>query len=449
MLFADNVSPMNVVDIFNSIPFTAAPPFTSSPPPTSASSPAPASTIPTVIAVAATATSGHLPRALELVQFLSIYCTSLSSRQQSRVSEFQVASFTQLAMSKQEYCRVCPGSCMQPSVVLLPTFVLISCLFAAGLVVAVFDAYHARNAGSVVSPVQDRLLEAGAASSAAAADGRSSLRRAVAAFCVRYFRGLIDTSSSYALMPCTFVFVLNVRPSSYDQADSLQRAMIVMLPVMTLMLRALVIRQRVVLLTTADQRQLFAGSVSSCLIAAVLSAYFERADGAHQSSPSFASQTTPQYIVLALLAVQIIAQTVIRLKATEESFFDNTDWPWSSARAQAFSAVFTFDELVTRLVVGSMKSASSTAAIAAFKFMLLNHVPLSQMAMVVAGLASSGAASPPSIEASSVVIGCIPLVTSGALLLHNVLKLVAFLRRKWCGRREQAAARRSGRDSFY
>jgi hypothetical protein len=134
-------------------------------------------------------------------------------------------------------------------------------------------------------------------------------------------------------------------------------------------------------------------------------------------------------------------QTAIRLKATEESFFDNTDWPWSSASAQASSAGFTFDQLATRLVLGSVKSASSTAA----KFILLNHVPLSQMAMVVAGLASSGAASPPSIKASSVIIGCIPLVTSAALLLHNVVKFVAFLRRKWCGRREQADGRRSSR----
>jgi hypothetical protein len=401
------------------------------------------------MAAGAAATSGHLPRALELVQFLSIYCTLLSSRQQSRVSEFQVASFTQLAMSKQEYCRVCPGSCMQPSVLLLPTFALMMCLFAAGAAVAACDAYNARNISSSVPAVQDRLLEAGAASSAAAVDGRSSLRRAVAAFCVRYFRGLIETCSSYVIMPCTFVFVLNLRPSSFDQTDSSQRAMIVALPVVMLLLRALVIRRRVVQLTAADQRQLYVGSACSCLIAAVVSVYFERADDAHQSSPSFASQTTPQGIVLALLAVQVVAQTVIRLKATEESFFDNTDWPWSSPSAKASSAVFTFDELATRLVLGSVKSASSTAAIAAAKFTLLNHVPLSQMAMVVAGLASSGAASPPSIEASSVVIGCIPLVTSGALLLHNMLKLVAFLRRKWCGRREQAAARRSGRDSFY
>jgi hypothetical protein len=243
--------------------------------------------------------------------------------------------------------------------------------------------------------VHDRLLEAGAASSAAAVDGRSSLRRAVAAFCVRYFRSLIETCSSYVIMPCTFVLVLNLRPSSFTQTDSSQRAMIVALPVVMLLLRALVIRRRVVQLTAADQRQLYVGSMCSCLIAAVVGVYFEGAVDAHQASPSFASQTTPQGIVLALLAVQVIAQTVIRLKATEESFFDNTDWPWSSASAQASSAVFTFDELATRLVLGSVKSASSTAAIAAAKFILLNHVLLSQMAMVVAGLASSGAASPP------------------------------------------------------
>ena len=366
-----------------------------------------------------------MPRALELVQFLSIYCTTLSSRQQSRVSGFQVASFTQLAMSKQEYCRVCPGSCMQPSVLLLPTFVLVMCLFAAGAAVAACDAYNARNPGSSVPAVQDRRLEAGA-ESAAAVDGRSSLRRTISAFCVRYFRGLIETCSSYVIMPCTFVFVLNLRPSSFDHADSSQCAMIVALPVVVLLLRALVIRRRVVQLTAADQKQLFVGSACACLIAAVISIYLERAEGVYQ----FASKTTPQYIVLALFVVQVMAQTVIRLKATEESFFDNTDWPWSSASAQASSAVFTFDQFATRLVLGSVKSASSTAAIAAAKFILLNHVSLSQMAMVVAGLTSSGATSPPSIEASSVVIGCIPLVTSGAHLLHNMIKLVAFLRRK-------------------
>ncbi len=391
-----------------------------------------------------------MPRALELVQFLSIYCTTLSSRQQSRVNGFQVASFTQLAMSNQEYCIVCPGSCMQPSVLLMPTFVLMLSLFAVGTAIAACDAYNSRNPSGSVPTVRDRLLEAiSLMPSDAAVDGRSSLRRVIAAFCVRYFRSLIETCSSYVIMPCTFVFVLNLRPSSFDQTDSSQRTMILALPVMMLLLRALVIRRRVVRLTASDQRQLYVGSACSCLIAAVLSFYFERADDAHQPSPSFASQTTPQGIVLALLAVQIITQTIIRLKATEESFFDNTDWPWSSTSAQASSAVFTFDQLATRLVLGSVKSASSTAAIATTKFILLNYVPLSQMAMVVAGLGSSGAASPFSIEVSSVVIGCIPLVTSGALLLHNMLKLVAFLRRKLCGRGELGDARRSGRDSVY
>jgi hypothetical protein len=355
-----------------------------------------------------------MPRALELVQFLSIYCTLLSSRQQSRVSDFQVASFTQLSMSQKKYCRVCPGSCIQPSVLLLPTSVLMLCLFAAGAAVAAFDAYNARNPSSSVPAMQDRLLEAGAALSAAAVDGRSSLRHTIAAFCVRYFRGMIETFSSYVIMPCTFVFVLNLRPSSFDQLDSSQRAMMFALPVVMLLLRALVIRRGVVRLTAADQRQLYVGSACSCLIAAVVGVYFEQAHDVHLSSPSFASQTTPQGIVLSLLAVQVIAQTVIRLKATEESFFDNTQ--------------------------GSVKSASSTAAISAAKFILLNHVPLSQMAMVVAGLASSGSASPPSIEASSVVIGCIPLVTCGSLLLHNIVKLVAFFGRKWCGRRKRADA---------
>jgi hypothetical protein len=35
----------------------------------------------------------------------------------------------------------------------------------------------------------------------------------------------------------------------------------------------------------------------------------------------------PRLNVSALLAAQVVAQTVVRLKATEESFFDNADWP--------------------------------------------------------------------------------------------------------------------------
>ncbi len=363
--------------------------------------------------------------------------------------DFQVASFTHVAMSKQELCRVCPGACVQPSVLVLPTFVLMSCLFAVGAFIVAYDVYHKHNPRSFVSPVQDRLLEASAVPNAAAVDARSSLSDTITAFCARYSRGMVETCSAYVLVPCTFVFVLNLRPSSFDHADAADRAMIVMLPMITLLLRALVIRQRVVHLTAADQKQLFVGSVCSCLIAAVLSLYFQRVEGAHEASQSFSSQTSPQYIVLALLAVQVVAQTVIRVKAVEESFFDNLDWPWSTARSQESSAVFTFDELATRLVTGSIKSASLSAVSATAKFVMLNHVPLSQMAMVTVGVASSIAISPASIETSSIAIGCIPLISSGVLLLHNVVKFVSFLLRYCCRQRTQAGARRSERDSNY
>jgi hypothetical protein len=295
-----------------------------------------------------------------------------------------------------------------------------------------FDAYKSRNPNRFASPVEDHLLEARASSSAAVTERRSSLRSAVAAFLARYSRSLIETSSAYIVMPCTFVFVLNAQPSAFAQAGSSDRAMIAMLPVMALLLRALVIRQRVVQLTSADQKLLYVSSACSCLIAAVLSAYFNRAADAPQSAPSFAPDTLPQYLVLALLVAQVIAQTVIRLRATEQSIFDNVDWPWSSNSSHNSSTLFSFDELVSRLVLGSLKRSWSSAAIAGAKLFLLNYVALSQMAMVVAGLASARANSAPSIETSSIVIGSIPLLTSGVILLHNAAKLAWLLRRKCC-----------------
>jgi hypothetical protein len=90
--------------------------------------------------------------------------------------------------------------------------------------------------------------------------------------------------------------------------------------------------------------------------------------------------------------------------------------------AHALSALFAFHELTTRVVMRCMKSSAIAAAIAVAKFILLNHVPLSQMIMVITGLASSGATSLPSIETSSIIIACIPLITSGALLLHNMVQ---------------------------
>jgi hypothetical protein len=379
----------------------------------------------------AAVTSGHLPRSLELVQFLSIYCTSLSSFQQSRVSDFQMASFTQIASSKAAYCSVCPGFCTQPIVLVVPTFLFVCCLLSLVLIVVAVDFYKSRN---LATPIQDSLLGSSSLSNDLASDGRFSLRNTITASCVRYFRGFIETCSSYVLMPCTFVFVLNVRPSSFGQADSSGRAMIVMLPVVTLLLRAVVICRRVVQLTSADQKLLFIGSVCSCLVAAALSVYFDRAKDTRQSAPFFASDTSPQYIVLALLVAQVIAQTVVRYRATEASIYDNDDWPWSPANLHASSAVLTFDELATRLVIGSIKRSTSAAAITSAKFFLLNYVAISQMAMVIAGLAFARATSAFSIEASSIVIGTLPLITSGVLLLHNATKLAKLLWRKFCRR---------------
>jgi hypothetical protein len=381
------------------------------------------------------------------VQFLSIYCTSLSSRQQTRVSDFQVASFTHIASSKAQYCGVCPGFCAQPLVLLLPTFALTSCLLAVGVLVAVVDAYKLRSGSRIAAPVEDRLLEVSSASSASAAHGRSSLRLAVTAFLARYSRSVIETSSAYVVMPCTLVFVLNVQPSAFARAGFSDRAMIVMLPVMALLLRALVIRQRVVQLTSADQKLLYVSSACSCSIAVALSVPFAGAARERQSAQPFESDTVPQCIVLALLVLQLLAQTVIRRRATEESRFDNTDWPWSPAASHASSAVFSFDQLETRLVLGSIKRAS--AAIAGAKFFLINYVVISQMAMVIAGLASARSNSAASVETSSVMVGSIPLVTSCALLLHNAAKLVKLLWQKCFRMQEQADGRRRSKDSAY
>ena len=262
---------------------------------------------------------------------------------------------------------------------------------------------------------------------------------------------MIETSSAYLLIPCTFTFVLNLRPSSFAQANSSDRAMIFMLPVMTLLFRALVICQRVVDMTSADQKQLYVSSMFTCFIAAVLSMYFDPARDEPQSGPLFASDTSPQYIVVALLVVQVITQTVVRRRAAEESIFDNTDWLWSSRRSHA-SAQISFDELPARLVMGSVRSVAFKvldAAMVAGKFVLLNYLAISQLAMAIAGLASSGPTSPPSIESSSVIIGCIPLIISGTLLLYNTAKFIRFLWQLCWKKAKQTGPRRSDRDSLY
>jgi hypothetical protein len=463
-LFAGGGSPnpVSVVDIYTYaqplsttafMSTSAAPATTSAAPPPSTSLPFDSSStlspslFPAMIAAGAAVTSGHIPRTLELVQFLSIYCTSLSSRQQTRVSDFQIASFMHIASSKAKYCGVCPGFCSQPQVLLLPTFALISCVFALGVLVVVVDAYKSRSGSVFASPVEHVLLEVSSASSAAAAHAPSSLRLAITAFLARFSRSLIETSSAYVVMPCTFVFVLNVWPSVFARADSSDRAMIVVLPVIMLLFRALVIRQRVVQLTWTDQKLLYVSSAFSCLITVALSVPFASATHAHQSAPLLESDIMPQCIVLALLVLQLIIQTIVRRRATEESSVDITDWPRAPATSNVSSSMFSHHDLVARFVLGPIKR--SPAAIACAKFFLLNYVVISQMAMVIAGLSSARDNSAASVEISSDVIGSIPLISSAALLLHKAAKLVKLLWQKCRSRQKQADRRRSSRDRFY
>ena len=394
----------NAVDLYNN--------FTSSPSPVPPLLPQSASPIPSWINAGAAVASGQVPRVLELVQFLSIYCTLLSSQQQDHVHEFQITSFTGAVSSQAEYCRICPGNCIEPTVLVVPTFAPVSCLAALTAIMLAFDSYRRRGSAATSLPVQDRLLAADAASSTSAAGAHLSLRHTVAAFCIRYCRSLMETASSYVLMPSMFVFVLNVWPASFAHAAASHRAMIVMTPVITLLFRSLVIHKRLVDLTRGDQKQLFVSCACNCGIAVVLAVYFVRDRDARAANPSFSSDSTPQYIVLALLLVQLIAHAVIRHNAAEASVFDNMDWPWQSAPASASTAVFSFSDLRSRLVVGSIRNSAISAAAAAAKFLLMNYLILSQMAMVVAGLASSGMVSSSRLEAASVAIGAIPLIIS-------------------------------------
>jgi len=399
-------------------------------------------------------TSGHFPRALELVQFLSVYCTSLSSQQQNRVSQFQIASFTQISLSDSAPCKICPGSCLTPSALILPTFALLSSLFAVAAVFVMYDLYEARNStrSSSSGLMQDRLLAAETAS----AQGRPSRGRKIAVFCIKYIRGLTETTSSYVLMPSSFVFVMNVWPTSFMQNDVRGQAMIAALPVITLLLRFLVIRQQVVDLSSSDQKQLCVSSVVSVAIAVIFAIFFKQARHDQQAS-MFASATLPQYLVLAMLASQLIAQTVIRIKATEASIFDNRDWPWNVKKSKPSStnelaiyrSSWQFKVSPRQSETKPVVRGSTGVAISVLKFLLLNYLSISQIVMVIIGIVSSGATTLVSIETSSVVIGTIPLVTSGTVLLYNVAKFIRFFRKKWIERTEkQAGSRRSDKESF-
>jgi uncharacterized membrane protein len=90
--------------------------------------------------------------------------------------------------------------------------------------------------------------------------------------------------------------------------------MIISFPIIALLFRIIVIRQRVVQLSNTDQKHLYVSSICSVAVAVVSGLFFDAVRGTHQSMPVFESATSPQYVVFALLAFQLIAQTVIRLR---------------------------------------------------------------------------------------------------------------------------------------
>jgi hypothetical protein len=401
--------------------------------------------------VSAAVTNGHLPRVLELVQFLSVYCTSLSSQQQSRIHNFQIASFFGTASLGSDVCAICPGRCIKPMALVLPTFAMVSCLAALTALVLVFDACHrcGRHGPSVAaSPVQDPLLESDyiATTSTTRRQLRPRQVGIVAAF-MSYFRGFIETCSSFVLIPCVFVCVLNMMSSTFALADNQQRFMLIMIPTFALLIRTLVIQQRLVELTRGDQIQLLVSSACNCGIAAAFSVYFARDKDFRLAYASYPSSVLPQYMVLALLTFQLISHTFIRRNSSEESIFDNVDWPWHSSSTQASSAVFSFRDLRSRLVIGSVKRTARSVAASILKFVILNYLILSQMAMVIAGLVSLVLASPIAVDAASVLIGTIPLVISSVLLLHSGFRFAKFLCKKFV-KRSQKLESSHGSHSF-
>jgi hypothetical protein len=380
---------------------------------------------------ASTVSSGHIPRVLELVQFLSVFCSSLSSQQQERVSVFQVASLTGLALSRADACQICPSRCYEPSFMVEPMFALICVLAAVTSVLIIFDAFKAQKlilAGiqeSNVTPVDANAIQ------------RASMQQRIALICIRCARSLIETSTSYVLMPAMFVCVLNVTPSEFTKAGALQQFMTVSTLVIAPVLRTIVIYKRFVNMTDSDQKQLHVTSACTCLISIVLGLSFVKSRQNYHADELFASDTLSQLIVLAFLMFQLASHSIIRLRASQASVMDNINMPWYNADGKEFSQKISFEELRIRLVQSSFRKLFLSSVAFGAKFVLMNYLTLSQIMMVLAGLITSIEKSISKIEAAAITIGVIPLVNSGLLLSHSVSKMAKWLWRKAVSRWKQ------------
>ena len=146
---------------------------------------------------------------------------------------------------------------MQPLSLLLPTFAALSGLVVIAVILEIFtvcDVGRRRHILHTERSFQDFLL------SSLDAPPRDSTSRVpaskwlrISAFCIRFLRGVAEACSSYVLLPTVFVFVVDVWPSSFSQASTLQRVIIIAMPVVALLIRVFVIRRRFVELSHNDQ----------------------------------------------------------------------------------------------------------------------------------------------------------------------------------------------------
>jgi hypothetical protein len=155
-------------------------------------------------------------------------------------------------------------------------------------------------------------------------------------------RGVAEACSAYVLLPTVFVFVVNVWPSSFSQASTLQRVIIIAVPVVALLLRVFVIRRRFVELSHNDQVVLYVQSIINCSVSggAVCSKhhqlqliscsgclFYQKDRDWRQENSSFVPNMAPQYFVFALFSIQLISLTIIRRKSTEPSLPVDMKWP--------------------------------------------------------------------------------------------------------------------------
>jgi hypothetical protein len=385
------------------------------------------SVVPLLILGGAVASSGRMPRVIELVQFLSAFCTALASEQQNTIAVFQAGSLTSvLVVNRQESCSICPGFCIEPLVLVLPTFALLGVLTTVMLISYIFIS---RSSSAAILSAQKHLMATESEPDVAAGASRpsSSSLQLAASFGIKYYRGLIEASSSYMIVPAMFVFVMNAWPSSFSKAESRERAMIILLPFIALIFRSFVIVKRFVKMTYDDQKQLCVASVCYCLISIVLSASFMRDRDARRANASFPSAVLPQCIVLCLLAAQLVSFIIIRRQASEPSLFfswrlyPKRDLPVADSSSCCCHAMVRF--------------AKHTLAASVAGFIAANYMVLSQIAIVITGLVSSFAphSSGARVYAASIIIGCIPLLVGAVHILRFIVPLVCRL----CNRRSR------------